>query len=116
MAYERLIRKLTKENLWIYVLSLLNEGPKYGYEIRDEIREKFNFEPGKVTSYVVLYKLQKEGYIALEKKKRSGEGPERKYYVITEEGKKLLTRAEEFLKESCSRIFKKQNRQPHQLH
>jgi DNA-binding PadR family transcriptional regulator len=108
MAYERLVRKLTKENLWIYVLSLLNEGPKYGYEIRKEIREKFNFEPGKVTSYIVLYKLQNEGYIALEKKKRSEEGPERKYYVITEDGKKLLKKAEEFFSEFYSKIFKKQ--------
>ncbi|MEM3507248.1 MAG: PadR family transcriptional regulator [Candidatus Bathyarchaeia archaeon] len=107
MAYERLVRKLTKENLWIYVLSLLNESPKYGYEIRKEIYEKFNFEPGKVTPYIVLYKLQNEGYIALEKKKHSEEGPERKYYVITEEGKKLLKKAEEFINEFYSKVFKK---------
>lgn len=110
MAYERLVRKLTKENLWIYILSLLNEGPQYGYEIRNEIYKRFNFKPGEVTSYVVLYKLRKDGYIALEKKKRSEEGPERKYYIITEEGKKLLKKAEEFLSESYLKLFKKQLR------
>ncbi len=41
-ALNRLMIKLTKENLWIYIVKLLMERPMYGYEIAKEIRERFN--------------------------------------------------------------------------
>jgi len=63
MAYERLVRKLTHENLWIYILTLLKDGPLYGYEVRRMIEERFGFRPGQVTSYIVLYRLEKAWYI-----------------------------------------------------
>jgi len=65
MAFQRLVRKLTKENLWLYILSLLKEGPLYGYEVERMIEKRFGFRPGKVTCYVVLYMLQKEGLVAV---------------------------------------------------
>ena len=37
VAYERLFNKLTKENLWMYVIRLLSEKPMYGKEIAEEI-------------------------------------------------------------------------------
>jgi DNA-binding PadR family transcriptional regulator len=97
MAYERLVRKLTLENLWIYVLSSLKTGPKYGYEIRDYIKKRYGFTTGKVTAYVVLYKLMKEGLIILKEEKKDGHGPPRKYYTITEKGTKVLHKGEKFL-------------------
>lgn len=106
MALERFRRKLTTENLWIYVLSLLKEKPRYGYEIRNYIKERFGFNPGKVTSYLVLYRLVQEGYIALKEGKEASLGPRRKYYTITEEGKKLLGEAERFLDDLKDKLFK----------
>jgi DNA-binding PadR family transcriptional regulator len=104
MAYERLVRKLTLENLWIYILSSLRTGPKYGYEIRDYIKERYGFTTGKVTAYVVLYKLMKEGHIILKEEKKDGYGPPRKYYGITEKGIKTLHKGKKFLEKTLEEI------------
>jgi len=96
--YERLIKKVTVENLWIYILSLLRSGPKYGYEIRDLIRSEYGFEPGRVSAYVVMYKLAKGGYVRQTGGGgRGGPGPPRKYYEITDKGVELLERGLGFL-------------------
>ena len=96
--YERLIKKITVENLWIYILSLLRSGPKYGYEIRALIKSQYGFEPGRVSAYVVMYKLARGGYIRqMRCGGRGGPGPPRKYYEITEKGVELLERGLAFL-------------------
>ena len=98
VAYKHLVKKLTVETLWIYVLSLLSEGPLYGYEFPSRIEEKFGFRPNKITCYVVLYRLNQEGLIKEEKTMHSSEGPVRKYYQITEKGLKELQNAVAFLR------------------
>lgn len=107
MAYQRLVRKLTKENLWIYILSLLKDGPLYGYEVERMIQERYGFKPSKVTCYVVLYKLRKEGYISIAKTTPSQAGPPRTYYRITEKGIDLLEKARIFLDSLYKRVFGK---------
>ena len=62
-ALGRLMTKLTKENLWIYVVKLLMERPMYGYEIAKEIRERFNIDITNVGVYVVLYKMERDGLV-----------------------------------------------------
>ncbi|WP_243668274.1 PadR family transcriptional regulator [Vulcanisaeta sp. JCM 16161] len=62
-ALNRLMTKLTKENLWIYVVKLLMERPMYGYEIAKEIRERFNINITNVGVYVVLYKMERDGLV-----------------------------------------------------
>ena len=104
-AYQRLVQKLTKENLWLYILSLLHEGPKYGYEIRGEVKKRFGFEPGRVTSYRVLYTLKKDGLVTVKTEEPSKEGPARKYYTITQKGEKMLNEAEAFLRDLHKRLF-----------
>jgi|YelNatPaOPRAMG01_1025707.scaffolds.fasta_scaffold04873_5 DNA-binding PadR family transcriptional regulator len=106
LPLNRLIRKLTVENLWIYVLSLLKDRPKYGYEIREEIQSRFGFKPGQVTSYMVLYMLEQDGYIESAGTMRSLTGPKRKYYRITEKGVRLLREAESFLSNTYEKLFK----------
>lgn len=98
VAYRHLVKKLTVETLWIYVLSLLSNGPLYGYEFPVRIQEKFGFRPNKITCYVVLYRLNQEGLIKEEKKMHSNEGPVRKYYQITEKGIMELENAVAFLR------------------
>ena len=103
-AYRRLVRKLTVENLWLYVLSLLKRGPLYGYEVVKRIEEKFGFKPGKVTCYMVLYKLQSEGLISSKRPSSSNSGPQRKYYVLTKKGEKALEEAKAFLRNLSERL------------
>lgn len=94
---QRLIDSITKNNLWLYILSLLSKKDMYPYEIRKEIKKVFGFEPGNVTAYFVLYRLEKAGYV------KSGKilkkvGPERKYYKITKQGKEELKQGKDILK------------------
>jgi len=101
---ERLKEKLTKEVLWIYILSLLKERPMYAYELKNKIREKFNFEPATVSSYVVLYKLEKGGYVSSEWQESETGKPSRKYYELTEEGKKLLEEGIKFIEDMTKNL------------
>ena len=104
MALRRLEQKLTKENLWIYILRLLRGGPLYAYEIRNKIRAAFGFEPATITVYVVLYKMEGEGLVTSAAERRAPSNIVRKYYRLTEtgvkaleEGKKILSRTLELL-------------------
>jgi DNA-binding PadR family transcriptional regulator len=51
LAYERLVRKLTRENLWLYILRMLLEKQDYPPGLKRRFREKFNFEPAGITFY-----------------------------------------------------------------
>lgn len=102
MPLERLRRKITTENLWLYILTLLKEKPRYAYEIREEIKQRFGFETGKITSYVVLYRLKNSGYVT--KKSREVEGRTRKYYTLTPKGKNLLQEGIKFLEKTLQKV------------
>lgn len=79
-------------NLWRYILKLLNKKSYYGFEIRSEIKKKFGFWVGNVTSYKVLYLLEKGGYVRSVKRGREI------YYKITGKGRAELRAGERFLK------------------
>ena len=105
-AVRRFVNKLTKENLWFYILRLLQDGPRYGYEIRAMINEKFGFKPATVTSYVILYKMAKDGLVEARRNDVELRGkPDRKYYVITEEGKRAMVIAKTFLSKLIKNAF-----------
>ncbi|ASJ06598.1 PadR family transcriptional regulator [Thermococcus pacificus] len=101
---ERLRNKITKEVLWLYILRLLKERPMYAYELKERIKEAFNFEPATVSSYVVLYKLEKEGYVTAEWQESQTGKPSRKYYRLTPEGEKLLEDGIAFLEDMLSKL------------
>ncbi len=92
LPLERLYLSNTKENLWLYVLSLLKKGPLYGWEIPKIIEERFGFRPGKITPYRVLYRLESDGFVNSKMKER------RRVYQITEKGIKELEKAKDFYK------------------
>jgi DNA-binding PadR family transcriptional regulator len=77
--------------MWLYILSLLKKKKLYAYGLRDEIKKNFGWEHGLITSYVVLYKLEKDGLIKSEFEER------RKYYKISEKGRKELKKAKRYL-------------------
>jgi DNA-binding PadR family transcriptional regulator len=90
---ERMKEKVQKENLWFFLLVLLSKKPRYGYELRKLVRDEFGFWSGNVTAYRVLYALESAGLV------KSEAGARRKYYTITDKGKKELGHAREFLEE-----------------
>ncbi|MBD3208397.1 MAG: PadR family transcriptional regulator [Candidatus Nealsonbacteria bacterium] len=98
LPFERLKKSNTKGNLWIYILTLLKEREVYGWEIPDLIQEKFGFKPGKITPYRVLYRLEEEGFVKSKTKER------RKFYYITEEGKREIKRAKDFYQQILRKI------------
>ena len=99
---ERLKEKLTTDNLWLYILSLLKEKDMYGYELRAAIEDSFDFKPGNVTAYRVLYALKRSNLVQTVTKEASGR--KRKYYKITKEGKEELETGKEIMKEILSKL------------
>jgi len=98
LPMERLQKSNTKENLWIYILSLLKTREIYGWEIRSLIEKKFSFRPGLITPYRVLYRLEKDGFVKSKREDR------RRIYQITEKGKKELEKAKNFYREILKKI------------
>jgi len=80
----RLKRSLTIDNLWLYILSLLSKKEMHAYAVLSEMEKRYGWKPGLVTPYVVLYKLEEEGYITGHDRER------RRYYRITKKGKEAL--------------------------
>jgi PadR family transcriptional regulator, regulatory protein PadR len=95
--FERFKRSMTNDNLWIYILTLLKKENLYAYQINEKIKKKFNFAPGGMTAYIILKRLQLNGYVKVADKNRDG-GPQRTYYSITDSGKKELEKAKKFYK------------------
>lgn len=67
------------------VLELLEEKPRYGYEILKEIREISggHWEPSYGSVYPILYKFEEKGWA--ERIEREDE-PDRKYFELTDDG------------------------------
>ncbi len=102
-AMNRLVNKLTKEMLWMYILRLLQERPHYGYEIKQLIQDRFGFAPATVSGYAIIYRLIKDGLIEVQ---RTGDSP-RKYYVITEKGSVAMSEAKQFITKTVDLVFDK---------
>ena len=71
--------------LELCVLSLLVQRDFYGYEMVEYISNYINISEG--TIYPLLRRFRTEGYVKTYLQE-SQEGPPRKYYKITEEGRK----------------------------
>ena len=81
----RLKRSLTIDNLWLYILALLSRREMHAYAVLAAMEKRYGWKPGLVTPYVVLYKLEEEGYITGRDKER------RRYYRITGKGREALS-------------------------
>jgi DNA-binding PadR family transcriptional regulator len=102
MPLDRLKNKTTTECLWLYILSLMKQGPLYAYEVRERIRKQFGFKIGQVTAYMVLYKLERKGYVKTNW--RMEENRQRKYYTITKKGETLLKEGKKYLEELADKL------------
>ena len=69
------------------MLVLAANHDRYGYELVDSISEKFHIAEG--TVYPLLRRLTREGFFTTYLKE-SQEGPPRKYYQLTEQGRRYM--------------------------
>lgn len=86
--------ELNKESLKGHIdtliLSILNQHDSYGYEIAKIVRDETTFELKDSTMYVSLKRLESKGLIKSYWGDSQDAGGRRKYYNLTEEGKKSL--------------------------
>lgn len=89
---EKYERQMKKGVLDMLILRLLECGPKYGYQMISELREKsggaFSLKEG--TLYPVLYRLEENRYVESYWQEMSGKQVPRKYYRITAAGRDAL--------------------------
>ena len=86
-------------------MKLLRTGPKYAYQLKQEIQEHFGFSPATVTNYTILYLLEKEGLVEKTEITNSIERIDRKYYVITEYGEAIMKEAEKYIAKTYKILF-----------
>ena len=98
LPLERLKKSNTSENLWLYILSLLEKMPLYGWEIPKLIEEEFNFKPGRITPYRVLYRLESQNLVKSQLKDR------RRVYKITRKGQEEIEKARSFYRQILDKI------------
>jgi len=75
------------------VLKVLSEKPMYGYEIASVLSERSGnaFDLGQGTLYPMLYSMEKQGLIKVERESTApGTGRKRLYYGLTAKGKSVL--------------------------
>lgn len=104
MSYERLVSKLTKENLWLYILTELEKLPMYAYEIAKTLKNEHKIQIATVTTYVVLYKMRREGLVERRGKAPFLGRPSRRYYGITGLGRETLQKGRDFLRDTLEAI------------
>jgi DNA-binding PadR family transcriptional regulator len=96
-AMRRLVALTTKENLWIYISTLLEEREYFAYELQKAVQDRFGVIMASVTAYVLLYKMEREGLVERSTERREGRRPPRKYYALTARGKAALADARAYL-------------------
>ena len=76
----------------VLILAMLAEKPMYGYQIAKELKRRskgyFVFKEG--TLYPALHGMEKDGLLQSEWEVVD-KGPSRKYYHLTDDGRKALT-------------------------
>jgi len=97
-AEKRLRRKLTVENLWIFIIAILSVKPSYAYGVRIMLRRIFDIKVPSVTVYTVLYRMVREGLLKTEKVNGV------KVYKPTKQGVEAFTRAIKFLKDMVEKL------------
>ena len=86
----------------IHILYHASKEPVYGVWIQEELaRHGYQLSPG--TLYPTLHRLERNGY--LEEQSRVVAGKVRKYYVITEKGRRALNEARDKIGELVNEVL-----------
>lgn len=83
------ITEMLKGVLEGMVLEIISREATYGYEITQQLRRYGFTDVVEGTVYTILIRLEKNELVSIEKKP-SEVGPPRKFYSLTESGKKEL--------------------------
>lgn len=94
----RLRRKLGVETLWLFLLAELARGKSHPYKLVSAIKERYGFDAGRVLPYVVLKKLEAEGYV------ESYVEGNRHYYRITDKGRELLVEGLKYIESILEKL------------
>lgn len=90
-------KALLRDNFDLILLAILEDGPKYGLEIIAEARSRtdgyFDFKEGSL--YPALHRLDKAGWVEAEFAPSSTGGPRRRYYRLSEAGRRQLAEKRE---------------------
>jgi PadR family transcriptional regulator PadR len=86
---ENKIKQLRKGILELAILASLDHESRYGYSLIKAIASRNGILIAEGTIYPILRRLLKEGLIQA-KWEESNQGPPRKYYSLTGEGKKAF--------------------------
>ena len=84
-------KEIIKGSLKLLILQTLNKNQEeYGYNLAQDIRKNTNdmFKAGEGSLYPALYNLERDGFI--KSKWNENYTPRRKYYSLTESGKRYL--------------------------
>lgn len=97
-------KTLVSGSMTLLLLKLLSEKDMYGYEMIDTLRKRSEnvFELKAGTLYPLLHSLEDKGLLTAYEDEISGKV--RKYYSITKEGKKLLSKKEAEWKEYAGAV------------
>ena len=82
-----MIIQFKKGIMELCILCMLEKGDCYGYDIANRLSRNIDISEGSV--YPVLRRMKKDGELTSYLAEASG-GPPRKYYSITDSGKKLV--------------------------
>jgi len=86
----------------IHILYHASKEPIYGAEILEELgRHGYRLSPG--TLYPTLHRLEREGYLSVEKKVVAGKL--RKYYTATEQGLAVLGESKKKIAELVDEVL-----------
>jgi PadR family transcriptional regulator PadR len=96
--HDQIVFDLKRAFLQFITLFLINQGPKYTYEIKAEILKlsKGGFDIDRNNLYKKLRSLEKNGLLTSQLEP-SIKGAQRKYYTITPQGKTLLNKSRDTL-------------------
>lgn len=88
-------RTLLSGSSAMLVLQLLAEGDMYGYQITEQLAQRSQnvFEMKSGTLYPLLHTLEQKGFVTAYQ--RTEGGRERRYYAITEAGRRQLAEKRE---------------------
>lgn len=100
-------KELLKGTTTLFILQLLNEGDKYGYQMAKELEKKSDnlFQLKEGTLYPILHGLENADMIEAYWEETES-ARKRKYYRITEKGKKGLKEKKEEWKTYSEGVMK----------
>jgi len=92
----------------IYILSLVSKGHNHGYKILKFLKDNFSIDVSAPLIYFVLNELEERGFIKGVWKHEEGK-PDKKEYMITEKGVKLLEMARKKILDISHNMLKNGN-------